>query len=157
MTRNLSRETEMELIQKPLASGGSDPFSSLVDMQSHNSIMLIGICSSAGSTDVVNLKAYESTTSTATSTSDGLTALSTAEANLTTTAAQENGLLRMDIIRPRKRFVGAKLTRSAVVEWGGTLAIRYDSPRNVSSTKTSTDDLKTPALVMPNTTGSTST
>ena len=155
--KSLLRESAMELIQKPLAQGVTDHFSGLVDMQGFNNVMIVGICSSVGSTDITNLKAYESTTSTANTTSNGLTAISTGICNVSTTKGEENGLMRMDIVRPRKRYVGARLTRDAVVEWGGTLAIRYNAPRMVSTTKGSTDDLTTPVLFQPNTTGSTST
>ena len=155
--QNLLRGTQMDLIQKPLAKGGTDVFSGLVDMQNFSEVTLVGILSSVGSTDIVNLKGYWSTTSTANSTSKGLTVISTANFQLSSTKGEEDGLLRMSLVHPRKRYVGCKLTRSATVEYAGTLAIRSGPVRFISSTKSSTDDLATPILYQPQTTGSTST
>ena len=152
--RNFIRESARDLVQKTLAKGGTDVFSGKVDMQGWDNVTFVGVCSSAGSTDTVKLNAYESTTSTATSTSNGFTIVS--GATVSTTAGEEDGLLTIEVVRPRKRYVASKVTRSAAVEYGGTLAIRTN-PRMVSTTKGSTDDLATPLLIMPNTTGSTST
>lgn len=155
--RNLLRETMVTLVQKPLAKGGTDVFSGKLDMTGWNGCQFVGICSTINSTGKVRLRAYESTSSTATSTSDGFS-LVDSKATLTTTAGAADGLLRIDVIYPRQRYLASKVDRlSAASEYAGTLAIQYAAPRMISTTKTSTDDLKTPVLVQPQTTGSTST
>ena len=55
---NLIRHTAMDLVQKPLAKGGTDVFSGKVDMQGYENVMFVGICSSINSTGKVKLRAY---------------------------------------------------------------------------------------------------
>jgi hypothetical protein len=145
--RNFIRESKRTLVQQTLAKGGTDVFSGLVDMQGYDNVTLLGICSSANSTGTFKLNAYDSTTSTANTTSNGLTLIT--GATVTSTGGQEDGLLTIEIVRPQKRYVGSKITRSAAVEYAGTVAIQTGPVRRVTSTKQSTSDLQAPLLVMP--------
>jgi len=152
---NLLRNSLIDLVQKPLAKGGTDVFGGKVDMQGYQNVLLVGICSTINSTGKVRLRAYGCTSTTATSTSDGFRVIGSAR---TTTAGAADGLLKLDVIQPRQRYVAPKVDRlSAASEYSGTVAIRYGAPRFQSSTKGSTDDLQTPLLIQPHTTGSTST
>ena len=152
---NLLRNSVIDLVQKTLAKGGTDVFSGKVDMQGHQNVMFVGICSSVNSTGKFKLRAYGATSTTATSTSDGFKVTGSA---LTTTKGQADGLLKLDVVQPRQRYVAAKIDRlTAAGEYAGTVAIRYGAPRMESTTKGSTDDLQTPLLIQPHTTGSTST
>ena len=97
------------------------------------------------------------TSSTASSTSKGFK-LVDSKATISTSKGEKDGLLRIDVVQPKYRYMASKVDRlSAASEYAGTLAIRYGAPRMQSSTKSSTDDLATPVLVQPQTTGSTST
>jgi hypothetical protein len=139
------------------AKGGTDVWGPLVDMANYTECEFILIGATVGSTDTMNLKGYWSTTSTADSTSNGLTAISTGSFQVSTTANTGDGLVRMALTAPRKRYVTCKVTRSAACAYGGLLAIRSGPSRHVSSTMGSTSDLTTPILYQPQTTGSTST
>lgn len=153
---NPLREHRVDLVANQAAAGASDPFTEAIDMANYDQIELVAIVSSAGATDTFSLKAMGATSSTATSTSKGFSKLHATAATVSSSKSEEHGLLRLQIIRPQKRYVGAKVIKGNTVVLGGVVAIR-SGPRMVSSTKTSTSDLAAPKLFMPNTTGSTST
>ncbi len=156
--RNLFRERVPNLLLGYTAKGGTDVFGALVDMANWQECEFILISATVGSTDKINVKGYESTTSTATSTSDGMTAISTGSFQVTSTANIGDGLIRLGISRPRKRYVTAKVTRSGACAYGGLLAIRSGPARRLTSTNIgSTNDVTTPVFFVPQTTGSTST
>ena len=152
---NLLRNSMIDLVQKTLAKGGTDVFSGKVDMQGYQNVLFVGIVSSVNSTGKIKLRAYGATSTTATSTSDGFKVIGSA---LTSSKGQADGLLKLDVVQPRQRYVASKVDRlSAAAEYAGTVAIRYGSARMESTTKASTDDLQTALLIQPHTTGSTST
>lgn len=155
MTRNLIRESKRTLIMKNLASGTSDPFGQALDMQGYNSVLFTAIQTSGATTGNI-MTGYNATSSTATSTSDGWTIISSS-ATITSPnqagGSTGKGILEMDIVHPQKRFVTAKLTRGTATAFGGILATQYGSPRMISSTKASTDALATAVLIHPQSTG----
>ena len=155
--RNLIRETAIDLVVNPQAAGVSDPFSQPVDMQGWDSVSFVCIVSSAGATDTVSMKAMGATTSTAASTTKSYAKLHASAATVSSSKSEDLGLLKLDIVRPIKRYAGVKITKGDTAILGGVLAIRYGGPRFASSTKGSTDDLAAPKIFMPNTTGSSST
>lgn len=157
MTRNLIRETLTTLSLKNLASGAGDPFGGVVDMQGWNGCLFTAINTSQASTAVTSLTAYMSTTSTATSTSDGFTIVDSTGAivsgPVTAGGSTSKGILQLDIVAPQERYLAPRLTRGTAMTHGGILAQRYGSPRMVSSTKASTDALATAVLFQPQSTG----
>jgi hypothetical protein len=156
--RNPFRERVPDLLLGYTAKGGTDVFGQLVDMANFQECEFILVNATAGSTDVINVKGYQSTTSTADSTSNGLTVISTGSFQTTSTANSGDGLIRLAISRPRQRYVTCKVTRSAACAYGGLLAIRSGPSRRITSTNmASTDDLRPAVFYVPQTTGSTST
>jgi hypothetical protein len=115
---NLGKDVKNILIQAPLASGGSDPTSTIVDMQNFEGCMFTGIVGTAGSTDVTTLAISESSSS-----SGSWNALSGITAS--TSAGESDVMLILDVYKPLDRFLRATLTRSDAVEYGGTLAQQY--------------------------------
>ncbi len=155
--RNMIRQTLTTYALKNVASGAGDPFTGAVDMSGWNGCMFTALNSSGASTGTITMTGYQSTTSTATSTSDGFTAISAAScvvaAPITTGGATAKGIVQLDIVSPQQRYVAARLTRTTATAHGGILAQRYQSPRLVSSTKASTDALATAVLYQPQSTG----
>jgi hypothetical protein len=153
---NILRHTKVTEVHKGSTAAAGDPFTSKVDMAGWNGVRFIGCDTSTGNTTGGNtLAAYEATSSTVTSTSDGYTAIS--GGTLSSTAGAGPGILQIDVALPKQRYVAAKITRTTAVVFGPVLAEQYGSPRMQSSTKGSTDDLATAVLVQPQSTGSTST
>lgn len=118
MGRNLSRDLAFDMVQAPLASGGTDVASRFVDMQAFDGVVFTGYLGTAGSTDVATLKAVGST-------STGSTGTAITGATMTSTAGESDKMMVLDIFRPRQRYVKTKITRSAAVEYGGTGAYQY--------------------------------
>ena len=112
---NMSKNTLSNLVQAPLASGGTDVASSYVDMDGCEGVLFTGILGTAGSTDVATLAAWGS--SSTSSTGHALTGLT-----LTSTAGNSDKLMSLDVYRPLVRYVKTHITRSAAVEYGGTRA-----------------------------------
>lgn len=143
---------KIDLIQAPLAAGASDVFSTKVPMSGWDGCRFIGIEGTLNSTGIVQFRVYGSSSSTATSTSDGFT-LEAATANISSTAGKSDALFDIDVFRPRSNYLAAKIDqKSASSEYGGTLAIRYN-PFTQSSTKGSTTLVASAVHVVPQTTG----
>jgi hypothetical protein len=125
---NLSKNVEVVGVQAPLASGGTDHASSYVDLKGFLGCQFVGYVGTAGATDTCKLQVWLSTSTS--STGHASTALS-----MTSTAGDDDKLIVLDVYRPKRRYVKTHLTRSAAVEYGGTVAVKYgadDAP--VSST-----------------------
>ncbi len=105
------------LVQAPIVSGGSDLASKYVDMATFDTVVFRGILGTgAGSTDMVTLAVWG-----ATSTSS--TGAAIASATLTSTNGDDDKLIKIEVSRPRKRYIKSHLTRTAGgVEWGGTIS-----------------------------------
>ena len=144
-----SRNTN--LVQAPLASGGTDPFATAVDMSGYDGVRFLGILGTAGSTDVCTFAAYGAASSTSTSTSDGYTLLSTA-ATMSSSAGEDDKLFDINVFRPRSRWVTSKITCSAAIEYGGSITQRYGRIAE-SSTRGSTTLVAAAVHVVPQTTG----
>lgn len=115
---NLGKEVKQILIQAPLASGSSDPTSTVVDMQGFEGCLFTGLVGTVGSTDVATLKISESSSSGGSYNDlSGITA--------STTAGNSDTMLIIDVYKPKDRFLQATITRSGVVEYGGTVATQY--------------------------------
>lgn len=129
--RNLSSDTKLTLVHLPLASGGTDPDSIAVDMSGFDGVMFTGILGTAGSTDVCTfaLETGATTDSTAFSAVSGAT--------ISSSAGEDDKLFVIDAYRPQKRYARVALTRSAAVEYGGTIAEQY-LPINKPTTHDST-------------------
>ncbi len=151
MAGNEQFSRNANMIQAPLASGGTDLFGTALDMQGYDGVRFLGLLGTAGSTDVAVLTAYGATSSTATSTSDGYTLLSTGSV-ITSSAGEDDKLYDINVFRPRSRFVTAKITRSAAVEYGGTIGIRYNRIAE-SSTRGSTTLVAAAVHIVPQSTG----
>ncbi len=115
---NLGKDVKGILIQAPLASGGSDPLSTVVDMEGFEGCLFVGIVGTAGSTDVATLKISEAATSDG-SMGDlsGITG--------STSAGESDKFIMIDVYKPKDQFLQATITRSAAVEYGGTMAYQY--------------------------------
>lgn len=123
MGTNLSKDCKITFVQAPLASGGTDPASNYVDMSGYDGVLFIGCLGTAGSTDVCTLAAQGSTATGST------TFVSITSATQTSTAGLDDKFFAIDVYRPRTRYVKTLLTRSAAVEYGGTVAIQYGGRR----------------------------
>ena len=118
--KNISSDTKITLVQFPLASGGSDPFSAFVDMQGFDGVRAIGILgTAAGATDDCTLFAVGSS-----STSSTGTAITSA--TQTSSSQGSDKYFCIDVYRPRERYVRFGLVRSAAIEYGGTIAEQYN-------------------------------
>lgn len=140
---NLSAQVKKTLVQAPLVSGGTDVASKYVDMSGFESVTFLGLLGTAGSTDVMTLAGWGST-------STGSTGTAISSATLTSTASRSDKLISIEISRPRTRYVKTHLTRSAAVEYGGTVALQSGAV-----TEPVTDDattVLTRVLVVPQTT-----
>jgi hypothetical protein len=115
---NLSKNILPALVQAPLASGGTDLASSYVDTQGCEGVLFTGILGTAGSTDVCTLAAWGSS-------STGSTGSALSGLTMTSTAGVDDKLMVLDVYRPLYRYVKTHVTRSAAVEYGGTLAQSY--------------------------------
>jgi hypothetical protein len=115
---NLSKNILPALVQAPLASGGTDLASSYVDTQGCEGVLFTGILGTAGSTDVCTLAAWGSS-------STGSTGSALSGLTMTSTAGVDDKLMVLDVYRPLYRYVKTHLTRSAAVEFGGTVAQSY--------------------------------
>lgn len=105
-----------KLVQAALTStGATDPLSGYVDTANADDVVFRGILGTAGSTDVATLAIVEST-------STGSTGTAISGATVSSTAGDSDKMMKIGVSRPRLRYVAAKLTRSGVVEWGGTIA-----------------------------------
>lgn len=154
--QNILRHTKISCVSKGSTAAATDPFTAKVDMRGFNSVRFIGVDTSTGnSTGGNKMVLYDTTTSTATSTSDGFNKIS--GSSIGSTALSGLGIFQIDCIRPRRRYVAARIYRSTAVVFGPVIAEQYGSMRMECSTKGSTDDLATAVLVQPQTTGSTST
>ncbi len=142
---NLSTEIAATGVQAPLASGGTDVASTYVDMQAFDGVLFTGYLGTAGSTDVAVLKAVGSTSTASTGTA-------ITGATMTSTAGESDKLMILDIYRPRERFVKTKITRSAAVEYGGTIAQQY-GPAVKPTVHLATTLVSASVLVVPQTTG----
>jgi len=135
--RNLSKEVFPKLVQAPLASGGTDLASKYVDMMNYpGGVTFIGILGTAGSTDVCTLQVWLSA-STAT------TGHASTTLTMTTTAGESDKLMILDVVKPIPRYVKTHFTRSAAVEYGGTVALAYGAHKQPVSS-TGTDLVSTP-------------
>lgn len=144
---NLSKEIAGTLVQAPLASAGGDLASNYVDMQGFDGVLFVGNLGTAGSTDVATLAAWDSTAT-------GSTGTAISGATQTSTASKSDSFFMLDVYRPRKRFVKTHFTRSAAVEYGGTMAYRY-GPRVRPTVHSSTTAVSTgtpSVLTVPQTT-----
>lgn len=145
--KNLTTDTKVTMVQAPLASGGTDLASAYVDMQGFEGVMFVGILGTAGATDVATLAAWSSTAT-------GSTGTAISSATQTSTAGLDDKFFCIDVFRPRRRFVKTHITRSAVVEYGGTVAIQYN-PKVKPTVHASTTAVSTGtpcAFVVPQTT-----
>jgi hypothetical protein len=118
VVQNISAAEKDTLVQAALASGGTDPASTYVDMANFDTVVFRGILGTAGSTDVCTLAAWGSS-------STGSTGTAISGATITSTAGKDDMLMKIEVSRPRTRYVKTHLTRSAAVEYGGTIATQY--------------------------------
>ena len=149
MSENILKNAARTLVQFPLASGGTDPASSSVDMQGFGSVRFIGILGTAGSTDVCTFAVQQSATTGST------TFAAITSATQTSTAGQSDAAFDITVTRPRLRYLRVLLTNSAAIEYGGTIALRGDeigvSPTsNDAATSVSTGT--TEVFIVPQTT-----
>ncbi len=84
--------------------------------------------------------------------SRGRVTLEAATANKSSTKGKSDALFDMDVFRPRSRYLSAKIHRDAAIEYGGTIAIRYNRIVQ-SSTRGSTTLAAAAVHVVPQTTG----
>ena len=118
--KNISRDTKLSLVQPPLASAGTDPFSAWVDMQGFDAVRFVGILgTAAGATDDATLHAIGSS-------STGSTGTAITGATQSSSAGADDKYFCIDLPRPRERFIRTKITRSAAIEYGGTIAEQYN-------------------------------
>lgn len=115
----LIKNVQVSAVQAPLASGGTDPASTYVDMQAFEGVMFVGYLGTAGSTDVCTFRLWGSTSTSSTGAVMG--------AAVSSSAGEDDKLFLIDEYKPTKRYVKCHLTRSAAVEYGGTIAIQYEA------------------------------
>lgn len=139
---NLCKILQVKMVQAPLASGGTDHASKYIDMSAFDTIVFAGSLGTAGATDVATLAAWNSSSTASTG-----TAIS--GATVTSTAGMSDDVIAIEVSRPRKQYVKTHFTRSAAVEYGGTLALA-GLPRVMPVTAGSTTFA--PVLVVPQTT-----
>jgi len=141
---NLSKDTKFTGVQAPLASGGTDLASTYVDMSAFDGVIFCGYLGTAGATDVATLAAWGST-------STGSTGTAISGATVSSSAGEDDKLFLLDISRPRTRYVKTHITRSAAVEYGGTIAQQY-GPRYRPTTHTAATLAAAAVLKVPQTT-----
>lgn len=152
MAGNHQYANKIDLVQAPLAAGGTDVWSTKVPMAGFDGCRFIGVLGTVNSTGIVQFRIYGSTSSTANSTSTGFT-LEAATANKSSTAGKSDALFDIDVSRPRSNYLSAKIDqKTASSEYGGTLAIRYKRIAE-SSTRGSTTLVTAAVHVVPQTTG----
>lgn len=136
---NLSKQVLTKLVQAPLASGGTDVASKYVDMQQFpGGVQFVGVLGTAGATDTCNLKVWLSA-STAT------TGHASTTLTITSTAGESDKLMILDVVKPLARYVKTHVTRSAAVEYGGTIAQQYGA-RLMPVSTTGSDLVSTPVV-----------
>ena len=129
---NLSKDAKVTLVQAALTStAGNDPASDYVHMQGFDGVLFVGSLGTVGSTDVATLAAWGSTSTSSTGTA-------IASATQTSTAGNSDKFFAIDVYRPTTRYVKTHLTRSDVVEYGGTVAIQYNARSKPTTHGTST-------------------
>ncbi len=118
---NLTTSTKVTLVQAPLATGSASTglMSSVIDTQNHHGCMFVGTLGTAATTDLATLAVYESSASAGTYAAlSGMTASSSAN--------EDDKVFIVDVSKPCKRYLKARLVRTANVEYGGTVAIQYE-------------------------------
>lgn len=115
---NLSKNSKITMTQAPLASGGSDLPGDPIDMQHSEGVLFIGLLGTAGSTDICTLAAFSSTAA-------GGSYVALSSITQSSTKGNSDKFFALDVHKPLNRFVKAQLTRDAVVEYGGTVAVQY--------------------------------
>ena|GEM_PF-3628287 len=143
MVQNISKAEKDTLVQAPLASGGTDLASTYVDMANFDTVVFRGILGTAGSTDVCTLAAWGSS-------STASTGSAISGATVTSTAGLDDREIKIEVSRPRQRYLKTHVTRSAAVEYGGTIATQYGA--RVEPVTDCTSTVLTPVLTVPQTT-----
>jgi len=116
VAQNPSAAQKDTLVQAPLTAAGTDPASSYVDMQNFDTVVFRGILGTVVSTGKITLAAWGSS-------STGSTGTAISGATITTTAGKSDAELKIEVSRPRDRYVKTHLTRStSSAEYGGTIA-----------------------------------
>ena len=116
---NLGKSVSAFLIQNPLTSGGgSDPDSSIVDMQGYEGALFLGVVGTQDSTGVCTLKVSEDSSS-------GGSFNDLSGMTVATSAGESDKLFLINVIKPNDRFLRATITRSAASEYGGTVVLQY--------------------------------
>lgn len=116
---NLGKEVKQILIQAPLTSGtGTDPDSTVIDMQGFEGCLITAIIGNADSTGVITVKVQESSSSSGSwNDLSGITA--------STSAGESDVMLIYDVYKPKDRFLRVNVARTTGVAYGGTIATQY--------------------------------
>lgn len=115
MAQNPSVAEKDTLVQAPLATA-ADVASDYVDMANFDTVVFRGIAGTIGTTSSVTLAAWGSS-----STSSTGTAIS--GASITSTADKDDFEMKIEVSRPRQRYIKTHLTSNGTtVEYGGTIA-----------------------------------
>ena len=143
MVQNISAAEKDTLVQFALATA-ADTASSYVDMANFDTVVFRGIIGTVGSTSSVTLAAWGSS-----STSSTGTAIT--GATITSTASNSDKGLKIEVSRPRDRYVKTHLTSNGTtVEYGGTMASQYTA--RVEPVTDDATTMLTRVLVVPQTT-----
>jgi len=134
---NFLRNNKITGVQAPLASGGTDLASTYVDMDGFDDVTFLGHLGTAGSTDVCTLTIWESSS---TSSTGSVTANT-----ISSSAGESDKVICLEQYRPNARYVKTHVTRSAAVEYGGTIAIQSEA-RTVPVSTTGATLAATPVI-----------
>jgi hypothetical protein len=115
VVQNISAAEKDTLVQAPLATA-ADVASSYVDMANFDNVTFRGIIGTVGSTSSVTLAAWGSS-------STSSTGAAISGASITSTASNSDKGMKLEVSRPRQRYVKTHLTSNGTtVEYGGTFA-----------------------------------
>lgn len=122
---NLSKDTKMIVVEAAAAAAQTELVTDVVDMQGFSSIAFIALLGDVSDTSVLTLTGK---TNTANSVSSPTPVTLASPATFTAGATDaDSKILRIDLHKPRARYVFASLTRTtadAVV--GGIIAVLYN-------------------------------
>ena len=139
---NLSANSKLTGVQAPIVTGAASTglLSTVVDMSGFNGCSFTGYVGTVGgTTTTVTLAAFDSS-------STGGTFAAIGGATISSTGGDSDKIMELDIYKPEKRFIKARLVRAGVnCEYGGTVARQYE-PNNVPTTHSTGTLYQAPVL-----------
>lgn len=132
---NISARTKLTGVQAPLATGAASTglLSTVIDMSGFNGVLFTGYGGTVGgTTTTLTLAVFDSS-------STGGTFAAIGGATISTTGGDSDKVLALDVYKPEKRFLKAKLTRAGInAEYGGTIAQQYEASNMATTHSTGT-------------------